>query len=275
MTRDLVCLHGINNTGRAFDGLDRAYLQEWQIHTPDLPALGDVDRIADHLLAALPESFVLIGHSFGGYVALAIMSRAPERVRGLVLINSSDGADSPAMAARRHELAAKAEAGGYAELAEAATAITYHADALGRPKLMEARTRDLAAELRAELAEHGRDVHADLLEHPPLHHAHHAAAAARAVPGGADEPARRQVGMRPRGERILDRLERRAEPIAQFLEPGPGGLLPRIRKRGHAATIMATPVRVNGRGPRGCGTGVRPYLRSWPRGRCRAATPCL
>lgn len=156
MTRELVCLHGINNTGRAFDGLDRALFPGWQIHTPDLPPLADVDLIADHLLALLPREFVLLGHSFGGYVALAILARAPQRVRGLVLINSSDGADSPAMAARRQELAARAEAGGYAELSAAATTITYCPDALERPELMEARARDLEAYGPVRYAAHQR-----------------------------------------------------------------------------------------------------------------------
>lgn len=145
MTRHLVCLHGINNTSRAFAGLDRSHMKGWELHTPDLPALDDVDLIADHLLAVLPQEFVLMGHSFGGYVALAILARVPDRVQGLVLINSSDGADSPAMAARRHELAAQAEAGGYARLAASATAITYHPSALDRADLMEARARDLEA----------------------------------------------------------------------------------------------------------------------------------
>lgn len=156
MTRDLVCLHGINNTGRAFDGLDRALLNGWTIHTPDLPPLADVDLIAADLLAGLPRDFVLMGHSFGGYVALAILAQAPERVRGLVLLNSNAAADSPAMAERRHELAARADAGGYADLAEAATAITYHADALDRPELMAARARDLAAYGPARYAAHQR-----------------------------------------------------------------------------------------------------------------------
>ena len=40
---------------------------------------------------------------------------------------------------------------------------------------------DLRAELGAEFAPDGGDVHPHLLEHPPAHHAHHAAAALRAV----------------------------------------------------------------------------------------------
>ena len=67
---------------------------------------------------------------------------------------------------------------------------------------------DLGAELRAELAPHGGDVHAHLLEHPPAHHAHHAAAAARPRPGGPLEAAGGAVAG---GQRVLDRLERGAD----------------------------------------------------------------
>ena len=44
---------------------------------------------------------------------------------------------------------------------------------------------NLLAEFRRELAEHGRDVDADLLEHAALHHRHDAAAARRAAVVGA------------------------------------------------------------------------------------------
>ena len=78
--------------------------------------------------------------------------------------------------------------------------------------------RDLRAEVRAELAPDGRDVDADLLEHPAVHHAHHAAAAVaailgRALPWRALEPPGRPVGRagrpaRPRSPRIRRRSGR-------------------------------------------------------------------
>ena len=96
----------------------------------------------------------------------------------------------------------------------------------GRP---EARVvggaRDVFAEFGRELAEHGRDVHADLLEHTSLHHRHHAAAAGRAgvvgaLPRRAHEAAGRAVDKRRAMRKIvLDCFEGRANIIAQLLEP--------------------------------------------------------
>ena len=70
-------------------------------------------------------------------------------------------------------------------------------------------------------------VHADFLEHAAAHHRHHAAAAGRAavvgaLPGRAHEAAGGAVGeRRAGGQRVLDRLERGADVVAQALEPGP------------------------------------------------------
>src|SRR5579871_3155687 len=86
---------------------------------------------------------------------------------------------------------------------------------------------DLLAELRAELAVHGRDVDADLLEHAAAHDRHDAAAsvfallAALAPPGLALERAGRQVAVRA-GELALDLLETGADAVAQAFEPGTG-----------------------------------------------------
>ena len=77
------------------------------------------------------------------------------------------------------------------------------------------------AEFGREFAEHGRDVDADLLEHPALHHRHHAAAAGRAgvigaAPRRADESAGRLRGeRRVRGQRFLQRFESRADVVPQ------------------------------------------------------------
>src|ERR1039457_7493331 len=87
--------------------------------------------------------------------------------------------------------------------------------------------RDLLAEFRRELAMHSRAMHADLLEHAPAHERHHAAATALAIvigaaPGRACEAAGGVLcERRARRQRILDRLERSADIVAQRLEPGP------------------------------------------------------
>ncbi|MCC5986560.1 MAG: alpha/beta fold hydrolase [Pararhodobacter sp.] len=153
---EIVFLHGINNTGRAFEGVKVHLPAGLPVHAPDLPALPDVDRIAQVLLDDLPKRFVIAGHSFGGYVALAILALAGHRVTGIALINSSASPDSPEMAARRLELAARAEAGDYAELAAGATALTFHADALRRPDLMAERQREVEAYGADRYAAHQR-----------------------------------------------------------------------------------------------------------------------
>src|SRR5450830_1868622 len=49
----------------------------------------DLAAMADRVLSAAPEKFVLFGFSMGGFVAQAITLKAPERVLGLGLLNTS------------------------------------------------------------------------------------------------------------------------------------------------------------------------------------------
>lgn len=73
----------------------------------------DVVELLDHL--RITERIVVGGLSMGGYVALAIAARYPERLRGLVLMDTRAGADSPEAAKAREELAQKVLAAGSAE----------------------------------------------------------------------------------------------------------------------------------------------------------------
>ena len=90
--------------------------------TPDLRGfgstpLGDVpaslDVLADDVVAALDaagvERAVVGGTSMGGYVALAVLRRHPERVSGLVLANTKASADLPAARENRERIAALVE----------------------------------------------------------------------------------------------------------------------------------------------------------------------
>jgi pimeloyl-ACP methyl ester carboxylesterase len=61
----------------------------------------DVDAMAARILVSAPPRFVLVGHSFGGYVALALAAQAPQRLLGLALISTSALADTPRQARRR------------------------------------------------------------------------------------------------------------------------------------------------------------------------------
>jgi pimeloyl-ACP methyl ester carboxylesterase len=108
----LLLLHGFLEDGRIWADLARNLKQTRDIIVPDLPGHGrspvlhevhSMELMADSVVAVLDklqlERVTVIGHSMGGYVALAMAERWPERLSGLVLLNSTPEADSPE---RRH-----------------------------------------------------------------------------------------------------------------------------------------------------------------------------
>lgn len=69
-------------------------LAGYDVRTPSLLGRGDsIDGWAEQLLAETEGDLVAVGASMGGYCALALARRAPERVRGLVLAGSKASAD--------------------------------------------------------------------------------------------------------------------------------------------------------------------------------------
>ncbi len=74
-----------------------------EVLAPDLPGFGDrarepgwtMDGEADRLSSAIPPGSVLVGLSMGGYVALAIVARHPDRVGGLVLADTRAERETP------------------------------------------------------------------------------------------------------------------------------------------------------------------------------------
>src|SRR5438552_3526516 len=68
----------------------------------DLPG-NSMDSWADAVLSTIEGELVLVGASMGGYLALAVAARAPERVAGLVLAGSRADAEPPERRAARAE----------------------------------------------------------------------------------------------------------------------------------------------------------------------------
>ncbi len=77
----------------------------------DLTTQGSIEAMAESVLAAMPARFALAGLSMGGYVALEIMARAPERVTRLALLDTRAQADEPEESKRRRGLIELAEKG--------------------------------------------------------------------------------------------------------------------------------------------------------------------
>ncbi len=107
-------VHGFPLNHRIFDTQIRTLSRTYRVLAPDLrgfgktPFTGDaisMDTYAADLVALLDaldiEQTVLAGLSMGGYIAFAFWRRYPERVRGLILLNTRAGADTQAARARR------------------------------------------------------------------------------------------------------------------------------------------------------------------------------
>ncbi|PIC83002.1 alpha/beta fold hydrolase [Sporosarcina sp. P1] len=115
---NIVFVHGLNNTARVWDGVIRELPSSVRAHAVEVPAGDTVEEIAERLLAELPETFYVCGFSFGGYVSLAMLDRAPERIEGICLAASSAFADREAQIAARKASIERAENGGFKDMVE-------------------------------------------------------------------------------------------------------------------------------------------------------------
>lgn len=136
----LVMLPGLNNTRAVFDSVEAALDARIKVCTMDLPALETVEALADYVLAQVPERFFLCGFSFGGYVALAMLEKAPERIAGLALVGSLPGADTAAGQENRRKAIEIARSGGYQDYVQAAAAAAFHPDSLQDSEIMTQRS---------------------------------------------------------------------------------------------------------------------------------------
>jgi len=97
----------------------------WEPQLPALEAAGfepiaprlygrgaSIDAWAAQILSEVDGPFVAVGASMGGYTALALVRRAPERVLGIALVGSRADADSPERRASREAQIAALRADG-------------------------------------------------------------------------------------------------------------------------------------------------------------------
>lgn len=98
----VVLLHGWGASSQSLQAPAAALAAEFRVLTVDLPGFGWSDpppvawgssEYADHVRAVLDAQGIgraaLLGHSFGGRVAIQIAARTPERVERLVLVASA------------------------------------------------------------------------------------------------------------------------------------------------------------------------------------------
>ncbi len=103
----VILIHGFPLNHRMWDPFADSLSGNFKVYTPDLPGFGKsspaagnftLDDIAQLMLDWMAESGIIdaivIGHSLGGYVSLAMVKKDPARFKGLVLFHSTALPDS-------------------------------------------------------------------------------------------------------------------------------------------------------------------------------------
>jgi pimeloyl-ACP methyl ester carboxylesterase len=105
----IVFIHGMGTSAAGWVSCMSLLADRYLVVAPDLlghgqsPVLDDPDEYTrdrtladlDELLAELDEPAVLVGHSLGGYLALAHAATRPAATRGIVIINTGPGYRDP------------------------------------------------------------------------------------------------------------------------------------------------------------------------------------
>ncbi len=146
--RAVILLHGYPLDGAMWSGVARALTPGYRVLKPDLPGHGEnaaqapvsLEGHADFVEAVLGQiegPVGLAGFSMGGYVALALMKRLPQKVRALALVDTRSGADDEAGRGKRTEAIATVRSGGVAPIAQAMLPRLLSPESLKRADLVE------------------------------------------------------------------------------------------------------------------------------------------
>ncbi len=104
--KTVVFIHGFCEAKEYWDSTLKVMSEHFTCISIDLPGFGSSAAIGDVSIENLAEAvyfqlnsmeineFVLVGHSLGGYVALALAQKYPDTILGLVMCNSTAFADA-------------------------------------------------------------------------------------------------------------------------------------------------------------------------------------
>lgn len=131
----LLFVHGFPLSRGAWCKQVEAFKASHRVIAPDLRGLGeseatagpvpmslfaeDLHALLQHLETVDTGPVILVGHSMGGYVALAFAKAYPQALRGLVLVGTKAGADTPEGAAARRATAEKVRTEGASAVVDA------------------------------------------------------------------------------------------------------------------------------------------------------------
>ena len=124
----LVLVPGLLCSARLYASQAAALWPFGQVAIADHRRDADMAAIAARILADAPPRFALAGLSMGGYIALAMMRLAPERIARLALLDTSARPDLPEQKAGREKFIAMAEAGKLTDVVDTLTPRFLHRD---------------------------------------------------------------------------------------------------------------------------------------------------
>lgn len=117
--KNIVLLHGFLESSEVWKQVIEKLQSKFCIVTPDLLGHGKTANVADiHSMEMMAEAVnqiletekinqcTLVGHSMGGYVALAFAEKFPEKTEAILLMNSTPLSDSDEKKANRDRVAA-------------------------------------------------------------------------------------------------------------------------------------------------------------------------
>ena len=110
----IVLIHGFTESLTIWNKFSEALSKKYRVISIDLPGHGKSKCIGEvHLMEGMADaidsvikmlqidSFMMVGHSMGGYVSLSYAEKYPEKVKGLCLFHSQAAADSPEVKVNR------------------------------------------------------------------------------------------------------------------------------------------------------------------------------
>jgi pimeloyl-ACP methyl ester carboxylesterase len=114
--QNLVLVPGLSDDGALWTHQIRHLADIADAKAADISGHETVEAMARSVLDKAPQRFALAGFSLGGYVSLAILRAAPERVARLALIGTSSRADTKERSAeRQQQIEAMGKPGGFEE----------------------------------------------------------------------------------------------------------------------------------------------------------------
>jgi len=133
----MILIHGFPLSSEMWQPQRAALQHRFRVITPDLRGMGRSDvptggysmiTYADDILALMDElgiaQAIVGGMSMGGYITFALLRRAPDRIKGVMLIDTKATADDDTTKAKRRSLIEQVRSEGPAAAAETENMLT-------------------------------------------------------------------------------------------------------------------------------------------------------